>query len=90
MPLEKTLQRNRDQHDDDDYHDDDDDDAKERWKRSRAETTPKQASLSGTAAADRNWRRQDKAEKHLHQQAGLTAGTIANDNKLPANLGHGC
>lgn len=28
--------------------------------------------------------------KNLHQQAGLTAGTVANDNKLSADLSHCC
>jgi hypothetical protein len=29
------------------------------------------------------------ADKDSHQQAGFTAGTIADDNELAANFGHG-
>lgn len=29
-----------------------------------------------------------RAEKNSHQQTGFTAGTIANDNELPADLSH--
>lgn len=34
--------------------------------------------------------RKDRKRNNLHQQAGFAAGTVTNDDKLPADFSHGC
>ena len=42
--------------------------------------------VGGRAAAEQGTGKRDASNSH--QQAGFTAGTVADDDELPANLGH--
>lgn len=76
VPLEKTLRN--DQHDDDNNE-----------KASRGGTERRQ--FHRRAHCRRRQSRQVgwvQLDGYLHQQAGLTASTVANDDQLASNLGH--